>query len=288
MSTSCPCGTTCASATRSRVRSGCSPRKELRARYDVFLGEEDFLNLLPGPDLTAGVHEVGPFLLQAHPVTHAERSHAFRVTLAAEPDAPGLVYSGDCGVADDLVPLVRPGDTLLCEAFWSTLEPIPAAMHLTAAQAAGVAASGRRRRARSSPTSSMPTTRLRRPSLPERSSRARSGSPRSGSSSTSAAPGHESVLMSDRAAVDDPSAIEASGVVRSIRSRTPRARGCGVGERRAGRLVARCRPGCPTADRGRASGRSGARRHREQPRAQARAADAPAADARSPRRWRPS
>jgi ribonuclease BN (tRNA processing enzyme) len=113
--------------------------QELRARYDVFLGEDDYLELLPGPDLMAGVHEVGPFLLQAHPVTHAEKSHAFRVTLAAEPEAPGLVYSGDCGVADDLVPLVRPGDTLLCEAFWSTLDPIPAAMHLTAAQAAGVA-----------------------------------------------------------------------------------------------------------------------------------------------------
>ena len=41
-----------------------------------------------------------------------------------------------------LLPLIRPGDTVLCEAFWSTLEPIPAAMHLTAAQAAGVARDG--------------------------------------------------------------------------------------------------------------------------------------------------
>ena len=112
---------------------------ELRARYDAFLGEEDYLALLPGPDLTDGVHEVGPFLLEAHPVTHAERSHAFRVTLRSDPARPGLVYSGDCGVADDLVPLVRAGDTLLCEAFWSTLDPVPAAMHLTARQAAAVA-----------------------------------------------------------------------------------------------------------------------------------------------------
>ena len=114
---------------------------ELRTRYDVFLGEDRFLDLLPGPDLVEGVHEVGPFLIQAHPVTHSERSHAFRVTLASDPSAPGLVYSGDCGVADDLVPLVRPGDTLLCEAFWSTREPVEAAMHLTATQAAGVARS---------------------------------------------------------------------------------------------------------------------------------------------------
>ena len=116
--------------------------RELRARYDVFQGEDDFLDLLPGPDIADGPHEIGPFLLQAHPVRHAERSHAFRVSLAADAGSPGLVYSGDCGFAADLLPLIRPGDTVLCEAFWSTLEPIPAAMHLTAAQAAGVARDG--------------------------------------------------------------------------------------------------------------------------------------------------
>jgi ribonuclease BN (tRNA processing enzyme) len=114
----------------------------LRERYDAFQGEDDFLELLVGPDLTSGEDEVGPFVLQAHPVTHSDRSHAFRVSLASDPAGPGLVYSGDCGVSDDLLPLVRPGDTLLCEAFWSTLEPIPAAMHLTAAQAASVARAG--------------------------------------------------------------------------------------------------------------------------------------------------
>jgi ribonuclease BN (tRNA processing enzyme) len=112
---------------------------ELRDRYDAFLGEPDFLELLPGPDLGEGFHEVGPFLLQAHAVTHAERSHAFRVTIANDPESPGLVYSGDCGVASDLIPLVQVGDTLLCEAFWSTRPPIAAAMHLTAGQAAEVA-----------------------------------------------------------------------------------------------------------------------------------------------------
>jgi ribonuclease BN (tRNA processing enzyme) len=111
----------------------------LRERYDAFLGEDDYLELLQGPDLAEGDHEVGPFGLQAHPVTHSEHSHAFRVTRGSDPTGPGLVYSGDCGVADDLLPLVRPGDTLLCEAFWSTLEPVPEAMHLTATQAAGVA-----------------------------------------------------------------------------------------------------------------------------------------------------
>ena len=139
MSTWRRCGTCFASGTRSPVRSASSPPVGLRERYDAFLGEDDYLELLRGPDLSEAVHEVGPFGLQAHPVTHSERSHAFRVTPASDPTGPGLVYSGDCGVADDLLPLVRPGDTLLCEAFWSTLEPVPEAMHLTAAQAAGVA-----------------------------------------------------------------------------------------------------------------------------------------------------
>ena len=51
-------------------------------------------------------------------MTHALNSHAFRISSTAEPDAPGLVYSGDCGIADDLLPLIRRGDTLLCEASW--------------------------------------------------------------------------------------------------------------------------------------------------------------------------
>jgi ribonuclease BN (tRNA processing enzyme) len=114
----------------------------LRERYDVFVGEQGFLCDLPGPDLEAGVWTVGPFHLQAHPVRHSLNSFAFRVSRAADPAGPGVVYSGDCGHAEDLLPLIRAGDTLLCEAFWSTREPVAAAMHLTAAQAAGVARTG--------------------------------------------------------------------------------------------------------------------------------------------------
>jgi ribonuclease BN (tRNA processing enzyme) len=120
-------------------RVGLHVPRELRRRYDEFLGEPGFLDQLPGPELVAGSRRVGPFELQAHPVTHSLHSYAFRVSDARHPEAPGLVYSGDCGVADDLLPLVAPGDTLLCEAFWSTREPVPAAMHLTAREAAGVA-----------------------------------------------------------------------------------------------------------------------------------------------------
>jgi len=114
----------------------------LRARYDVFMGEDGFLDVMPGDDVTEGIRKIGPFSVQALPVTHAENSHAFRVTDSTGPDGPGLVYSGDCGRADDLLPLIREGDTVLCEAFWSTQEPIPSANHLTAAQAADVARRG--------------------------------------------------------------------------------------------------------------------------------------------------
>lgn len=112
---------------------------ELRRRYDVFTGEAGFLDDLAGPELAEGIRDIGPFSMQVQPVTHSETSYAFRVTEQGRPDAPGLVYSGDCGRADDLLPLIREGDTLLCEAFWSTREPDPGANHLSAAQAAGVA-----------------------------------------------------------------------------------------------------------------------------------------------------
>jgi len=112
---------------------------ELRRRYDSFTGEPGFLDVLPGPELVPGTREIGPFAVQVQHVTHSLMSHAFRVTDRARPDRPGLVYSGDCGRADDLLPLIQPGDPLLCEAFWSTLEPIASAMHLSAEQAAEVA-----------------------------------------------------------------------------------------------------------------------------------------------------
>jgi ribonuclease BN (tRNA processing enzyme) len=114
----------------------------LRERYDTFMGEDGFLDFMEGHDVYEGAWPVGPFTVQAHPVTHSENSHAYRVTDAADPQGPGLVYSGDCGRADDLLPLIREGDTVLCEAFWSTLEPIPSANHLSAEQAADVARRG--------------------------------------------------------------------------------------------------------------------------------------------------
>jgi ribonuclease BN (tRNA processing enzyme) len=62
--------------------------------------------------------------------------------VAGAPTGPGLVYSGDCGRADDLVALIRPGDTLLSEASFGA-RPVPAgAEHLTAADAGRAATAG--------------------------------------------------------------------------------------------------------------------------------------------------
>ena len=124
-STSSRCATCSTTATASRVASVLHAPARLRRRYDAFLGEDGFLDILVGPELAEGTRQIGPFELEAHPVTHS--LHSYRLSghaAAAAPDAPGLVYSGDCGRADDLLPLIRPGDTLLCEAFWSTHEPI--------------------------------------------------------------------------------------------------------------------------------------------------------------------
>ena len=120
---------------------------ELRERYDAFMGELDFLGAaFDGGEVRAGAWMVGPFQVEARPVLHALNSHGFRVSIAADPRAPGLVYSGDCASWEDLVPLIRPGDTLLSEAFWGVEEPEPGAMHMTADEAARAAVAGVARR----------------------------------------------------------------------------------------------------------------------------------------------
>ena len=93
--------------------------------------------------LEPGTLVVGPFAVEARRVTHTDDSYALRVSAAARPDAPGLVYSGDCGRGDDLVPLLRPGDVLLSEASFGT-GPVPVGdMHLDAEAAGRAAAAGR-------------------------------------------------------------------------------------------------------------------------------------------------
>ncbi len=77
--------------------------------------------------LTAGTMAFGSITVEIAPVAHAGESFAFRLSPA---HGPGLVYSGDCGRAQDLDGLVHPGDTLLAEASFGP-GPVPVdASHL--------------------------------------------------------------------------------------------------------------------------------------------------------------
>lgn len=112
----------------------------LRERYDVLTGEPDFLGDLPGDPLETGDRTAGPFTVRVGSVTHASPSFGFRVTVG---EGTGLVYSGDCGQEADLLPLIQPGDALLCEAAFGVRDGPPEAGHLSAERAAGAAREGR-------------------------------------------------------------------------------------------------------------------------------------------------
>jgi ribonuclease BN (tRNA processing enzyme) len=77
--------------------------------------------------LEPGRLALGSLQLEATPVTHAGESFGFRVGIG---DWPGLVYSGDCGRASDLAPLIRPGDDLLAEVSFGPGPVPPDAAHL--------------------------------------------------------------------------------------------------------------------------------------------------------------
>jgi ribonuclease BN (tRNA processing enzyme) len=101
----------------------------LADRIDALLDEPGFTGttLDVGPIADEPL-QLGPFELSARLVTHTRESYAFRVV--APDGGPGLVYSGDCGRASDLEPLIQPGDTLLTEVSFGA-GPVPdGAMHL--------------------------------------------------------------------------------------------------------------------------------------------------------------
>lgn len=118
-------------------RTGLWAPGDLRRRFDAFQGEEGFLRVLQGEPLHEREFDAAGFRVHARRVTHIPDSFAFRVWVPGT-DA-GLVYSGDCGRWQDLLPLIRSGDTLLCEAALGTGRA-GGGMHLTAAEAARPAA----------------------------------------------------------------------------------------------------------------------------------------------------
>jgi ribonuclease BN (tRNA processing enzyme) len=100
----------------------------LAERLDALHGEPGFTaGALDTERLGEGPRRIGALRVDARLVAHTDESYAVRV---AGSDGPGLVYSGDCGRADDLVPLIRPGDALLAEVSFGP-GPVPSdVLHL--------------------------------------------------------------------------------------------------------------------------------------------------------------
>ena len=85
-----------------------------------------------------GIRAVGTLTVEARRVTHTDDSHAYRVA----PDngtGPGLVYTGDCGRAEDVDALIRAGDTLLSEVSFGPGPVQPGAIHLDGPAVAALA-----------------------------------------------------------------------------------------------------------------------------------------------------
>ncbi len=116
----------------------------LRQRLDALLAEPGFADEALDIEARApGTMTIGPFLLESSLVTHAGESYAVRVSPAERPGAPGLVYSGDCGRADDLTPLIRQGDVLLTEVAFGA-GPVPIGdLHLDGPAVGALAAASR-------------------------------------------------------------------------------------------------------------------------------------------------
>jgi ribonuclease BN (tRNA processing enzyme) len=113
--------------------------KGIGDRLDALHGQPGFAaEALDVSPLGKGGVEVGGFAIEASLVTHTDESYGFRVT--TEGGGPGLVYSGDCGRAADLVPLIRPGDVLLSEVSFGPDPVPPGALHLNAGAVGELAA----------------------------------------------------------------------------------------------------------------------------------------------------
>jgi ribonuclease BN (tRNA processing enzyme) len=115
--------------------------RALADRIDALHDEPGFTSTVLDVEVLApGTRAIGPFEVEALRVTHTDDSYAFRVTTG---DSPGLVYSGDCGVATDLAPLIRDGDWLLVEVSFGAGPVAPGAIHLDAPAIAELAAATR-------------------------------------------------------------------------------------------------------------------------------------------------
>ncbi len=113
----------------------------LEARLDALHAEPGFAaEALDIALLREGAFRIGTLEIRTQLVTHAAESYAMRVTAAG---GAGLVYSGDCGRAEDLAPLVKPGDVLLIEVSFGPGPVATGAMHLDGPAVGRLAATSR-------------------------------------------------------------------------------------------------------------------------------------------------
>lgn len=89
-----------------------------------------FGTLAPGP------LEIGPFEVTAARMNHPVEAFGFRF----EHGGRSIVYSGDTGPTDALVPLAKGADVLVCEASFTDGPDLPPDLHLSGRQAARYAA----------------------------------------------------------------------------------------------------------------------------------------------------
>lgn len=117
----------------------CGP-SGLDERLDCLHAEPGFsAEALDVSALAAEALAIDGLSVEARLVTHTKESYGFRV--AARGGDPGLVYSGDCGRANDLAPLIKPGDTLLSEVSFGPGPVPPGAAHLNSEAVGELAAS---------------------------------------------------------------------------------------------------------------------------------------------------
>ena len=117
----------------------------LAERLDGVTGETDFAAWIARDRGSRGGPRPGRAVPHREPSRHphGRQLRDARHPRGCAPTAPALVYSGDCGRASDLEPLIRPGDVLLCEvAFGPGPVPVPD-LHLDGTAVGRLAAASR-------------------------------------------------------------------------------------------------------------------------------------------------
>jgi ribonuclease BN (tRNA processing enzyme) len=103
----------------------------LADRIDALHAEAGFTAAaLDLTDLLPGVFTVGDFTVETRHVTHTTDSDSFGFRVSLAGGSVGLVYSGDCGCAEDLEPLIHKGDALLSEVSFGAAPIVAGAQHL--------------------------------------------------------------------------------------------------------------------------------------------------------------